>query len=651
MKLLSLCMIVKNEEDILERCLNSVKDIVDEIIIVDTGSTDRTRQIAQNYQAKIIDFEWINDFAAAKNKAIEQATGKWILMLDADEYMTENDTTNLRAFLEKQEPQPNIAFNISIINYTGKKNSGNIMESSADRIFPNHMDIWYERPIHEQLFSKKPDTDLRNFQIPFRIHHSGYLHEVLAKKNKHERNMQIFNEYKKNNTFQAYDFFTLGNEYHAIENYPEAILNYKKSIEQAESSKVAWYPHALIGLINTYYHLNQLDKSWEMIENKLVEFNDYPEYYTLQGIHYEWFGYFVKAEEAYKNAIRVAEKKAKIQSTFWLYSPSMGFNIPLERLANISVRFARPQDNISWLTKLLAHNKQNVSLLILILEQISAIETSDQLIHYFSGIYDLNEVRDVVLLFEACLAVGNIELAEHYRDQVHIHYEVSLEKKLRIALLKNDVDTSKHLLQQIMLPDRSINNYNSLIIAALILQDTDVLQDLASIDGTTGSIARWSLQLLQKKLLPESIALDDYHHTLFLIAKEIFFLHQFELYDEFVEYFNHSKLINDLANYFYTRNYMDIAIQYYSLLLPKNELAIQSLENLGYFHTNASLPEEAVSFFKEALRIDPSHIYVYPTLIKQVPIQEKQLYTDQFQQRLTKLNLATVAFTHQQDLI
>ena len=85
MKEISLCMIVKDEQDVIERCLESVKDVVDEIIIVDTGSTDKTKQIVSKYTDKIYDFEWVNDFAKARNYSFSKATKDYILWLDADD--------------------------------------------------------------------------------------------------------------------------------------------------------------------------------------------------------------------------------------------------------------------------------------------------------------------------------------------------------------------------------------------------------------------------------------------------------------------------------------------------------------------------------------------------------------------------------------
>ena len=88
---ISLCMILKDEEDVLDRCLSSVKGLVDEIIIVDTGSTDATKQIALQYTDQVFDFAWIDDFAAARNYAFSKANKEYCMWLDADDVIEEKD--------------------------------------------------------------------------------------------------------------------------------------------------------------------------------------------------------------------------------------------------------------------------------------------------------------------------------------------------------------------------------------------------------------------------------------------------------------------------------------------------------------------------------------------------------------------------------
>ena len=93
---ISLCMIVKNEENVIDRCLNCVKDVVDEMIIVDTGSTDNTIAKAESLGAKIYNFQWIDDFAEARNFSFSKATKDYILWLDADDVLEEDDIVILK---------------------------------------------------------------------------------------------------------------------------------------------------------------------------------------------------------------------------------------------------------------------------------------------------------------------------------------------------------------------------------------------------------------------------------------------------------------------------------------------------------------------------------------------------------------------------
>ncbi|SFQ02695.1 Glycosyl transferase family 2 [Caldicoprobacter faecalis] len=94
------CVIAKNEEKNIARCINSYKDIVDEVIVVDTGSSDRTAEIAQNLGAKVYHYEWQNDFAKAKNFALSLAKGDWIIFLDADEFFAEGHCYNVKKYIK-----------------------------------------------------------------------------------------------------------------------------------------------------------------------------------------------------------------------------------------------------------------------------------------------------------------------------------------------------------------------------------------------------------------------------------------------------------------------------------------------------------------------------------------------------------------------
>src|SRR3989338_781444 len=103
MPTLSLCMITKNEEKNLAKCLNSVKDLVDEIIIVDTGSKDNTINIAKSFNAKIINFKWQDDFSLARNESLKCASSDWIVVLDADEVIAKNDLVKIKRLIQNEK--------------------------------------------------------------------------------------------------------------------------------------------------------------------------------------------------------------------------------------------------------------------------------------------------------------------------------------------------------------------------------------------------------------------------------------------------------------------------------------------------------------------------------------------------------------------
>ena len=144
---ISLCMIVKNEEEVLARCLDSIKDAVDEIIIVDTGSTDKTKEIASKYTDKIYEFEWVNDFSAARNEAFSKATKDYQMWLDADDVFPEE---SLRELIKlKNELDPNV--DIVTMNYITHfdENNNPILSATRERLIKREKDYKWIDPVHE----------------------------------------------------------------------------------------------------------------------------------------------------------------------------------------------------------------------------------------------------------------------------------------------------------------------------------------------------------------------------------------------------------------------------------------------------------------------------------------------------------------------
>jgi len=186
----SLCMIAKNEEAHLARCLFSVCDIVDEIIVVDTGSTDQTREIAKIFRARVYPYEWTDDFSEARNVSLEKAEGDWIFVLDADEVIGKSDRVAFRKLLTQNESKP-VAYQFDTRNYCNeinvvgwipkdgrypKEEAGNGWTSSRKaRLFPNDCRIRFHYPVHEMIEPSLEGIEVKLEQCGIPIHHYGKL--------------------------------------------------------------------------------------------------------------------------------------------------------------------------------------------------------------------------------------------------------------------------------------------------------------------------------------------------------------------------------------------------------------------------------------------------------------------------------------------
>lgn len=226
---LSACLIVKNEENHLRRCLESIKNVVDEIVVVDTGSTDSTISIAREYGATLGFFPWNDDFAAARNESLKLATGNWALWIDADEELTPDSVEAIRSALIR----PQFAgFYIPIINYTEEVGEGDQFVHSPVRLFRLLRGVEFTGRIHEQVV-----PSLNRFDLPYatiekaQLLHHGYRPAMVAERNKIERTVRILEAEVSENPANSFQWFNLGNAFTIAKRYAEAEEACKKSIE------------------------------------------------------------------------------------------------------------------------------------------------------------------------------------------------------------------------------------------------------------------------------------------------------------------------------------------------------------------------------------------------------------------------------------
>jgi tetratricopeptide (TPR) repeat protein len=224
---ISLCMIVKDEEAMIGRCLEAARGAVDEIVVVDTGSTDRTVEIAEGLGARVLHHAWDGDFSAARNVSFAAATGDWVMYLDADEVLVGEDVDRLRALAGRTWRE---AFFLTEINHTGDLEDGTAITHDAMRLFRNRPEYRFEGRIHEQIAQSLPSyLPERQERTTVRVEHFGYLGAVRDTKDKTNRNLELLERQVAEGVDNPFLHFNLGSEYAATGDVARALTHFERA--------------------------------------------------------------------------------------------------------------------------------------------------------------------------------------------------------------------------------------------------------------------------------------------------------------------------------------------------------------------------------------------------------------------------------------
>lgn len=213
----SLCMIVKDEEEVLARCLQSVRPLVDEIVIADTGSTDGTLEIAHSFNAITADFVWKDDFAAARNYAFSLASGDYLLWLDADDFITQENAErflSLKRNLERESPDM-VKCPYELIS-DGKP----VMKFFRERILRRKAGFLWQGRVHECI---APRGNI--LQSDFCVRHLG------SSKPRGDRNLKIYRKWAKEEPLDGRNLFYYGRELYYNGFYEEAEETLKSAVD------------------------------------------------------------------------------------------------------------------------------------------------------------------------------------------------------------------------------------------------------------------------------------------------------------------------------------------------------------------------------------------------------------------------------------
>ncbi len=311
-KKISLCMIVKNEEHMIRNCLESVKSLVSEMIVVDTGSEDRTVEIAESLGAKVFHFKWQNDFGKARNFSLGKATGDWILVMDADEVLDADSVWKIREILGKVEDK--LPLSPKLINYddAGKQ----MTEHYHCRIFPNNGSFCYNGVIHEQLQYRNGTSPVVTRVPDIIIHHYGYGSSYYKTREKGKRNLELLRKQIKKERKNPFHYYNLQTAYYVEENYEKALQCFQsvKKYAKRQKKNLPFLPISYIIASNTYLSMEKFPEAIEAAEKALdysPHFSD--AHYLISACHHKLKNY-MKAIESCKNALKSKKDGAVLLS-------------------------------------------------------------------------------------------------------------------------------------------------------------------------------------------------------------------------------------------------------------------------------------------------------------------------------------------------
>ncbi len=408
---ISTCLIVKNESDNISRCLTSVKTVSDEIIIVDTGSTDDTIEIAQRFGARAYFYEWDNNFSNAKNFALNKATGDWIIFLDADEYFDANTPKNLLHVLKRINNNKEYDAILFKMYHTEGYNGRIISVNPTVRAFRGHNKIRFFGAIHEQPLNKDNTlyaADITDYSLV--IYHTGYSSVLLPEKV--NRNLEILKNEIANNNITNLTYYYMSSIYNNLNNPEESIKYALLALRYPgfEKTIMAYQPYVFLIdnmlKLKDKYTFEEIEK---YINEAITRFSTHPEIWYVIGNARKEQGDYTAAIESYRKALECNRNfELLLNNNF----PAR-LDLVYFYLAELLQKTDEPVQALDYYVESLKVNKYSFDTVKGLYELIKNQEPVD-IILFLNSIYDKKNKNDLVFLNTVMADLGNNVLANYY---------------------------------------------------------------------------------------------------------------------------------------------------------------------------------------------------------------------------------------------
>ncbi|RSK28619.1 glycosyltransferase [Bacillus sp. HMF5848] len=586
---ISLCMIVKNEEKVLRRCLDSVKNIIEEIIIVDTGSTDNTKQIALDYATEVFDYKWNNNFADARNFAQSKANGKWIIFLDADEFVySQNLINKINEMKEIEKTKKYDAFVVEQVNFIG--NSGEqVTNCSTIRIYKNDSSIKFYRAIHEQLI--KMGGSLSVGVMDLNIYHSGYLVKTQKEKKKTDRNVNLIQRELKHDS-HGFDYYNMGNEYHIQGNIEEALNSYKKAYINKEHIDVIWVPRVVERIATCLIQLERYSDAMEVLEDAELYWTNIADFKCLKG---QLFVYEHRYEDAESIFLELIANKRNFQTK---HSINYLEYIPYRYLGEI---YEKKQDTINaikYFSLALNFNDQDFYILKKIYNLLVKNEEKNNLITFINNQPNIDKPINRLLLLKALLDLGEIELVEHYVDKWNVSCSAAF--LFKVYLLKGEYRKAYSLIEENsfdIILEGGWNEYTDILILALQLDEPQLYSDLLISSHEVESLNYFLNKFNEYNI--EKIK----NEVLYILNKCIEY-QKYDLFEQVIHKISSLSINVELGNLLYNNGFKDLALDFYLQIDDLIKLDEQAYVNIIESFIEKDNKNEALNFAFMAIEQD-----------------------------------------------
>lgn len=404
---ISLCMIVRDEAEFLPRCLSSVQEVVDEIVLVDTGSTDGTPDLARRYGARVFSHPWAGDFEAARNHALDLASGAWLLVMDADEALHPEDGRRLRDLLGHPAAE---GFILDVVNFFGPQAADRYVTDPVCRLFRNRPGYRYRGRIHEDIegvirSQTAPDRLVRG---DVRILHYGYLDPVRRTRQKSRRNQAILRQMLEERADDPALLYCLGTE-ELQAGDPRAALDRFLKAWRLRQSDGGFTSDLIQKIALCHWELGQAPLALEALENGTALYPDFTDLHYLRGQILRASELPWRAIEAYRRAVAIGEAPAHYTTLHGAgtFLARHGLGGAYEEVC------LHPQAAREYYRALLANPRLTPALLDL-LRILKELEGAEEVQRLIEARFRFDSADSTLTLCENLTAAGLADLADSY---------------------------------------------------------------------------------------------------------------------------------------------------------------------------------------------------------------------------------------------